>query len=134
VVAGAIADVSVGLYAYAGGGHALARVADDDRRSTLDDAVIGDQPWVRDAAAIIVVTADIPSMTAHFASQPGERGARYAWIETGALTQNVHLQAASLGLGAVLVGGFDDAQVQAAVPECALQPAALLCLGRYEGN
>jgi len=86
--------------------------------------------------APVVVMADMASMTAHFADQPppSERGARYAWIETGALTQNIHLQATGLGLGVVLVGGFDDARVQATLPECALQPTALLCVGRYKGD
>lgn len=69
----------------------------------------------------------------HFKAQPprGKRGARYTYIETGALAENVHLQATVLGLGLVLVGGFDDDMVKAAMrlpPE--FGPTGLLCVGK----
>jgi nitroreductase len=42
----------------------------------------------------------------------------------------VNLEAMSLGIGAVLVAGFDDSKVQDALhlPE-ELEPTALLCIG-----
>ena len=71
-------------------------------------------------------------MNAHFGQQPpeGQRGTRYSYIETGAAAQNVHLQATALGLGMVLVAGFDDHAVSRALSLPAhLSPTALLCLG-----
>lgn len=132
VVAGAVERSPVGLYEYAAGRHSLIRLSDSDLRPALDNAAIGDQPWVLKAAAIILVAADMARIKAHFQGQPpqGERGARYAYIETGALTENIHLQATGLGLGVVLVGGFDDAQVQALMPDHSFHPTALLCVGR----
>ena len=69
----------------------------------------------------------------HFQRQPpqGERGARYVYMETGALAQNVHLQSTALGVGCVLVAGFDDSRVKEALRLPAdLEPTALLCIGQ----
>ena len=38
----------------------------------------------------------------------GNRGTRYVHIEIGHASQNVFLQAMALGLGAVVVGAFED--------------------------
>jgi nitroreductase len=38
----------------------------------------------------------------------GERGFRYVYIEAGHISQNIYLQAVSLGLGSVAVGAFLD--------------------------
>ena len=68
-----------------------------------------------------------------FAAQPpqGERGVRYAYIETGALTENVYLQATALELGVVLVGGFEDDKVKLAlhIPS-KFEVTTLLCVGK----
>ncbi len=42
----------------------------------------------------------------------GQRARRYTRIETGHAAQNVYLQAVALGLGTVIVGAFDDAEVR----------------------
>jgi SagB-type dehydrogenase family enzyme len=41
----------------------------------------------------------------------GERGFRYVYIEAGHISQNIYLQAVSLGLGSVCVGAFFDSGV-----------------------
>jgi SagB-type dehydrogenase family enzyme len=41
----------------------------------------------------------------------GRRGIRYIHIEVGHAAQNVFLQAVALGLGAAVVGAFDDSSV-----------------------
>lgn len=41
----------------------------------------------------------------------GERGARYALMEAGHISQNIFIPAESLGLGAGIVGAFDDENV-----------------------
>jgi len=40
----------------------------------------------------------------------GERGYRYVWLEAGHVGQNLYLIATALGLGAVAIGGFFDAE------------------------
>jgi len=41
----------------------------------------------------------------------GDRGVRYAFIEAGEITQNVHLAVTSLGFGSVECAGFYDADM-----------------------
>jgi SagB-type dehydrogenase family enzyme len=41
----------------------------------------------------------------------GDRGYRYAYIEAGAISENIYLQATSLGLVSVLIGAFFDDKV-----------------------
>lgn len=58
-------------------------------------------------------------------------GRRYVHIEVGHVAQNICLQATSLGLGAVVVGAFDDrdAKRAAGLPPRE-EPLALLPVGR----
>ena len=42
----------------------------------------------------------------------GERAQRYVYAEAGHATQNLLLQATSLGLAAVVIGAFDDEWVR----------------------
>lgn len=133
VSAGNVSELPPGLYVYEPRQHALAQVVSDDLRPTLADAAIGEQPWVEAAAVIIAVAADLAAIDAHFAEQQpdGHRGTRYAYMETGAVSENVHLQATALGLGMVLVGGLDDTAADAALSLSANEKtAALLCVGR----
>jgi SagB-type dehydrogenase family enzyme len=132
VVVGAVSGLSVGLYRYNGRDHSLLTVSEDDLREVLRDAALEDQPWVGRATSIIVITADFGTTQHHFREQPpkGERGDRYVYIETGAVAENVHMQAIGLGIGVVLVAGFDDSKVRNALdlPQ-ELEPTALLCIG-----
>jgi len=41
-----------------------------------------------------------------------ERGVKYVHMEVGRAARNVYLQAVSLGLGTVVVGAFDDDEVE----------------------
>jgi SagB-type dehydrogenase family enzyme len=67
-----------------------------------------DQEWVGAAPVNIVIAAVFERTTGKY----GERGVRYVWQETGHAAQNVYLQAVALGLGNVVVGGFNDTEVQ----------------------
>ncbi|WP_386077973.1 nitroreductase family protein [Vreelandella sp. F11] len=98
---------------------------------------IGDQPWLKESALIIAVTAKLGDAVQHFKAQPpqGERGARYVYMETGALAQNVHLQSTALGVGCVLVAGFDNARVKEVLRlPSDLEPTALLCIGQRRAS
>ncbi|WP_328190151.1 SagB/ThcOx family dehydrogenase [Marinobacter sp. OP 3.4] len=121
-----------GVYDYLGDSHSLRLVGRLPSDETMQSVGIGDQPWLAESAIVIGVVADLAGTVRHFESQPpvGERGKRYVYMETGALTQNVHLHATDLELGCVLVAGFDNTratEVFKLSPK--LEPMALLCLG-----
>lgn len=103
LVVGTVRDLDPGVYGYIPAGHKLAKVVTGDRRRELALAA-HDQDCVADAAAVLVFTAVERRTTRKY----GGRGVRYMHIETGHAAQNVLLQATALGLGAVVVGAFDD--------------------------
>ncbi|MDT8895254.1 SagB/ThcOx family dehydrogenase [Halomonas sp. I1] len=121
-----------GLYAYGVDDHSLQRMDDLPSDAVVEEMGIGDQPWLRDAAVMIGVAADLAGTIEHFEDQPpaGERGPRYVYMETGALAQNVQLYATALELGCVLVAGFEDGLTRSALRFSSnLAPCALLCIG-----
>lgn len=106
LVAGDVAGLSAGVYRYLPDRHALEHLADGDHRSRLAEAALG-QSWAARGAVILVITAIYERTTRKY----GVRGKRYVHIEVGHAAQNALLQAAALGLGAGVVGAFDDAAV-----------------------
>jgi len=55
----------------------------------------------------------------------GERGLRYVYIEAGHISENIALQAVSLGLGSVTVGAFIDADVNQLIGADGQEEAAI---------
>jgi len=110
VVAGDVADVAAGVYKYRIGAHELAMVRPGDRRGELA-AVALDQSCIQEAAVDLVFAGVYERTTRKY----GERGIRYIYMEVGHAAQNVYLQAVSLGLGAVVVGAFEDDKVKKTV-------------------
>jgi SagB-type dehydrogenase family enzyme len=110
VAAGNVTDLPAGLYRYRPATHDLLPVAAGDRRPDLM-AAAGGQESVAAAAAVLVMAA-VPERTA---VRYGERAMRYVHIEVGHAAQNACLAAAAAGLGAVVVGAFDDRRLSAAL-------------------
>jgi len=92
-----------GVYHYRPGNHSIESVAKGDLRLRIADAALG-QDWIAQAPVVFVITAEYRRITVKY----GERGVRYALIEVGCVAQNIFLQAEALGLGAGIVGAFDD--------------------------
>lgn len=67
------------------------------------------QPLVERAGLLIALAAVFVRTTARY----GARGYRFAVLEAGHAAQNVYLAAAAMGLGAVALGGWDDAALDA---------------------
>jgi len=99
-----VADAQ-GTFHYRPKAHELLRVGATDVRAQLRHAAF-DQMCVEAAACVIAVAADPRRTTRKY----GERGMRYVLMEAGHAAENVLLQAAALGLGAVPVGAFDDVE------------------------
>lgn len=107
VVVGEVETLSPGIYQYDPHNHTLRRVAEGERREALAVEGLG-QDWIRDGAINIVFTAIYERVTGRY----GERGRQYVHMEAGHAAQNVYLQCASLELGGVVVGAFEDEGVQ----------------------
>jgi SagB-type dehydrogenase family enzyme len=135
VVAGNVDGLAAGAYRYDAERHVLALVADGDHRERVARTTLADHEWLRNAAALLLLSGDMDTATRHFADQPpqGRRGRRYVWLEAGHASQNVYLQATESGLGAVLVAGFDDDRLLGLTPAIVpsgQHPLALLGVGR----
>lgn len=106
VVSGNVEALPPAVYKYRIRAHELDRVADGDRRAELAEASLN-QDCVRRCAAAIVLSAVYQRTVDEY----GERGVSYVHMEAGHVGQNLHLQAAALDLGTVMVGAFDDERV-----------------------
>ena len=96
-----------GVYRYRPLAHELVRVAEGDKRAQLATAAL-EQEWLKEAPVTLVIAA----VYERTARKYRQRAERYVHMEVGHAAQNVHLQAAALGLGTVVVGAFGDAQVK----------------------
>jgi SagB-type dehydrogenase family enzyme len=74
-----------------------------DIRKDIAKAALG-QGFISDAGLVVIITA----IFERTATRYGDRADRYVYIEAGHCAQNIHLEAAALGLGSVPVGAFRD--------------------------
>ena len=110
-----VKDLPTGVYHYEVGAHALTPVAPGDVRSAVARASLH-QGWMGQAPVLVVITGEYRRCTARY----GERGVRYTHMEAGNVSQNLFLAAEALGLGAGIVGAFED---QALARAAQLPPA-----------
>ncbi|MCX4728593.1 nitroreductase family protein [Streptomyces sp. NBC_01306] len=129
-----IDGLAAGAYRYDAERDVLTLIADGDHRDRVAGTTLADHAWLRQAAALLLLSGDLEAAAQHFADQPpvGRRGARYVWLEAGHAGQSIYLQAAEAGLGAVLVAGFDDDRLLGLTPAIVpsgQHPLALLGVG-----
>lgn len=98
-----IEGIGAGVYHYEPKGHRLSLITEGDLRNELARASLS-QMWMAIPPLSIVLTAEYGRINIKY----GNRGVRYAMIEAGHVGQNIFLQAEALGLGAGIVGAFDD--------------------------
>lgn len=98
-----VEGLPAGVYRYLPGSHALAPVTPGDLRVAVARASLN-QGWMAEAPVMIVIAADYRRCTARY----GQRGIRYTHMEVGHAGQNLFLQAEAMGLGAGIVGAFED--------------------------
>jgi SagB-type dehydrogenase family enzyme len=101
-----VEKIEAGVYRYLPKEHSLQAVAKGDRRREIALASLS-QMWMARAPVIFIITAEYRRITVKY----GERGIRYAVIEVGHVGQNLFLQAEALGLGAGIVGAFNDSEI-----------------------
>jgi SagB-type dehydrogenase family enzyme len=101
-----VKGLSSGIYHYDVLNHAIVVIKSGDFSDHITDA--GLKQDMLGEADVTFVLASIFDRVRH---KYGERGYRYAYIEAGHISQNIYLQAVSLGLGSVSVGAFLDDKV-----------------------
>ncbi|HSV89120.1 MAG TPA: SagB/ThcOx family dehydrogenase [Bacteroidales bacterium] len=106
VVVNNVEGLRKGIYHYQIREHSLRLVDTRQIERDLARAALG-QTMVSEAGAVIVIAAIMERTTGRY----GERGIRYVYNEVGHVGQNIHLQAAALNLGTVVIGAFRDAEV-----------------------
>ena len=102
----AVQGLKAGVYHYEPPAHAVRLVYEGDQRQALARASFAQQ-WMAEAPIDLVISAEYRRITGKY----GQRGVRYAVMESGHIAQNIFLMAESLGLGAGIVGAFDDETV-----------------------
>jgi SagB-type dehydrogenase family enzyme len=95
-----------GIYHYDVRQHRLERLMAGDIRRDITAAGF-QQEMLSEAAVVFILTAVFDRSRFKY----GERGYRYVYMEGGHISQNIALQATSLGLGSVPVGAFLDEAV-----------------------
>jgi len=106
IVANNVQDLPQGIYHYSVLDHTLEPVKSGDFRGQITDAGL-DQEMLGDAGVTFVLSAIFDRVRHKY----GERGFRYVYMEAGHISQNIYLQAVSLGLGSVCAGAFLDEKV-----------------------
>lgn len=108
VVAGErqVRGLAAGVYHYLPATQALAPGRRGDLRQAVAQASLS-QTWMAAAPVMIVITGEYRRCQAKY----GDRGIKYTHMESGHSAQNIFLQAEALGLGAGIVGAFDNAAI-----------------------
>lgn len=125
---GEVEGLTPGVYRYLVDAHALERVKSEDVRQKLAQASFS-QAAVKSAPAVLVLACEYRRTTERY----GERGVRYVHMEAGHVGQNAHLECEALGLGTVMIGAFDDAEVKR-VLAMASDPLYIMPVGRRKGG
>jgi SagB-type dehydrogenase family enzyme len=123
-----IEEMDAGIYHYEPMGHSVSLVSEGDLREEVARASLG-QMWMATPPLSLVVCAEYARITSRY----GNRGVRYAMIEAGHMGQNIFLQAEALGLGAGIVGAFqDEAVIQVMGTPPSHEPLLIMPVG-YKG-
>ena len=126
IVVGNAQGLESGIYKYFPRNHELKKFVDGDKRQELYKHAL-EQDFVKNSAATIVICAVYSRVTRKY----GDRGKRYVHIEVGHASQNAFLQATALGLFSVVVGAFDDEDVQKLIGAATIeQPLYLMPVGK----
>jgi SagB-type dehydrogenase family enzyme len=102
-----VEGLAPGVYKYRPASHDLVLTVPGDLRRELT-AAASDQDCVRFSACVVMFAAVYERTTVKY----GDHGVSFVRMEAAHASQNVYLQATSLGLGTVAVGKFDAGEVR----------------------
>jgi SagB-type dehydrogenase family enzyme len=101
--AGNVTGLPMGMYRYEPKGHELVKIAEGDKKGDLFKAA--PQAPIKAAAAALLFTGDL---------ERSANNTAYSYYEAGHVSQNVYLQATSLGIGTVAMAGWKADEVRKA--------------------
>jgi len=106
--------------------HVIELLSSEDLRHEIYLAGLSQDALV-DPPAVFVISGVVERT----AEKYGDRAERFVFMEAGHAAQNILLQAVALGLGAVPVGAFNDAQLRSALGLASDEaPVYLIPVGR----
>jgi SagB-type dehydrogenase family enzyme len=127
IAAQMVDDLVDGIYHYDARSHQLELrrtgvIHPDVASATLD------QEMIHSANLVVAITAIFQRTMWKYR----QRGYRYVWLDAGHLGQNLYLVATALGLGAMAVGGFYDAELNDlfALPADEEDVIYMVCIGQ----
>jgi len=103
IIVNDVETLKKGIYHYSVRDHTIILIKEGDFRKNVMHAAL-DQEMMKDAGVVFVLSAIFDRVRSKY----GERGYRYTYMEAGHISQNIYLQATSLGLGSVVIGAFID--------------------------
>ena len=117
-------ELESGIYRYNSKQHSLQKISDSDITDKLSSACFN-QKFIQQASFNVLIASDNSKTNELYE----ERGDRYVFMEAGATTQNIYLEAVDLNLGTVVIGAFDDQKVKALFEIDKLMPVAIMPVG-----
>lgn len=103
----AVEGLPEGLYHYKWQENGLERLKEGDFRARIAEACLN-QEFIQEAPVSLIICAEYSRTTSWY----GKRGERYVLMESGSSSQNISLICEFLGLGTVLIGAFNDAELK----------------------
>lgn len=101
------AELPAGSYHYNNSENKLELIQSGDFSEQLQEFALN-QSAVGNGAVNIIIAAVFSRVTDKY----GDSGEQYVYAESGAVAQNIYLQAESLGLGTVYIGAFDENKIK----------------------
>ncbi|KAL0218243.1 hypothetical protein RCL1_009091 [Eukaryota sp. TZLM3-RCL] len=126
VVVNRLTDLAPGVYRYIVPHHGIEQVKAGHCGEQLAMAALN-QRSIALASFCVILTSE----HSRICSKYGQRGRRYAIIEVGCATQSLCLQAIQFDLKSLVIGAFDDVEVQkaAGIPT-QHEPICIVCIGK----
>lgn len=101
-----VSGVAAGIYHYDPSRHVLSALKIGNFASRLM-AAARDQEQIIQAAATVLISGVFKKAMVKY----GERGIQYSLQESGAVGENIYLEATALGLGTVMMGAFEESAI-----------------------
>ena len=98
-----VEGIEKGVYQYIPDGHQIVKVFGEDKNEAIVKAA-GSQPSISKCPAAFIIAGNYLKMSENV----DEQAIRFTHTEVGHVSQNIALQGVALGIGSVVIGGFQQ--------------------------